>query len=246
MAASTRKLRTNRLINALPSVDRQRFLAGCEHVELVFADVMIEAGEKCAHVYFPTGSFISLVAAVDEHERLEVGIVGDEGMVGTSLVLGVSVSPLHALVQGAGPALRMGAVAFRRQLESSAALRQGLNRYIYVLLNQLAQTALCTRYHFVEARLARWLLMTRDRAHSDQFSLTHEFLAYMLGVRRVGITTAARALEQRSLIDYSRGKITILDNKALEATACECYKQDIAVYARILAPHRGVSAVRVS
>ena len=229
-------------------MDRKRFLAGCEHVELVFADVLIEAGEKCTHVYFPTGSFISLVAAVDEHEheRLEVGIVGDEGMVGTSLVLGVSVSPLHALVQGEGPALRMGAVAFRRQLESSAALRQGLNRYIYVLMNQLAQTALCTRYHFVEARLARWLLMTRDRAHSGQFSLTHEFLAYMLGVRRVGITTAARSLEQRSVIDYSRGKITILDNKALEAAACECYGQDIAVYARILAPRRGVSALRAS
>jgi len=229
-------------------VDRKRFLAGCEHVELVFADVLIEAGEKCTHVYFPTGSFISLVAAVDEHEheRLEVGIVGDEGMVGTSLVLGVSVSPLHALVQGEGPALRMGAVAFRRELEASAALRHGLNRYIYVLMNQLAQTALCTRYHFVEARLARWLLMTRDRAHSGQFSLTHEFLAYMLGVRRVGITTAARSLEQRSVIDYSRGKITILDNKALEAAACECYGQDIAVYARILAPRRGVSALRAS
>ena len=118
--------------------------------------------------------------------------------------------------------------------------------YVYVLMNQLAQTALCTRYRFVEARLARWLLMTRDRAHSEKISLTHEFLAYMLGVRRVGITAAARSLEQRSVIDYSRGKITILDDAALEAAACECYRQDNAVYDRILAPRRGPASLRVS
>jgi hypothetical protein len=160
-------------------------------------------------------------------------------MLGTSLILGVNVSPLHAVVQGAGPAWRMSAAAFHAEFERSAALRQSLKRYVYVLMNQLAQTAICTRYHVVGARLARWLLMTRDRAHSNHFFLTHEFLAYMLGVRRVGLTTAARQLEGRGVIDYSRGKITILDERALEAAACQCYRQSNAVYEEILAPRRG-------
>jgi CRP-like cAMP-binding protein len=169
-----------------------------------------------------------------------VGIVGDEGMLGTSLILGVSVSPLHAVVQGAGPAWRMNAACFRKQLKSSEMLRQGMQRYVYVLMSQLAQTAICTRYHVVPARLARWLLMTRDRAHSNQFCLTQEFLtqeflAYMLGVRRVGITAAAKSLEMRHVIEYSRGRITILDGKALEAVSCGCYRQGNDVYREILA-----------
>lgn len=241
MAATTHSPTKNRLITSLPGRDRLRFLANCEQVQLVFADVLIEEGDRCGHVYFPTDSFISLVAALDDGARLEVGIVGDEGMLGTSLILGVDVSPLHALVQGAGPALRMSAAAFRRELERSPALRQGLNRYVYVLMNQLAQTAICTRYHVVEARLARWLLMTRDRAHSNHFHLTQEFLAYMLGVRRVGITKAAGSLEQRGIIDYSRGKITILDEPGLEQASCQCYRQGNDTYERILAPRRGAS-----
>lgn len=228
----------NRLIAAMPGKDRLRFLANCEPVELAFAEVLIEEGDRCRHVYFPTDSFISLVAALDDGTRLEVGIVGDEGMLGTALILGVNVSPMHAVVQGAGPALRMSAANFRREFERSPVLRRALNRYVYVLMNQLAQTAICTRYHVVEARLARWLLMTRDRAHSSHFSLTHEFLAYMLGVRRVGITKAAGSLEQRGLIDYSRGKITILDEAGLEATSCQCYRQGKDMYERILTPPR--------
>ena len=165
-------------------------------------------------------------------------MVGDEGMLGTSLVLGVNVSPLHAVVQGAGPAWRMSAALFRNEVTNSAVLRLNLQRYVYVLMNQLAQTAICTRYHVVQARLARWLLMTRDRAHSNQFFLTHEFLAYMLGVRRVGITTAAKLLETRNVIDYNRGKVTILDHKALEAASCQCYQQGNVVYQEILAPRR--------
>jgi len=224
----------NRLLTALPRKDRQHFLAGCEQVQLVFADVLCEPGDPVRHVYFPTGSYISLVSPVDSHASLEVALVGNEGMHGIALVLGVNVSPLHALVQGEGPALRMSAAPFRRELQHSPALQRGLNRYIYVRMSQFAQTAACTRFHVVEERLARWLLMTQDRAFSDELHITHEFLAFMLGVRRVGITKAAGALQKRKLINYSRGTITVLDRPGLEAAACGCYRADKATYDRIM------------
>jgi CRP-like cAMP-binding protein len=231
----------NRLLAALPDRNRQKFLASCDRIELRFAEVLCESGEQIRHVYFPIDGFISLVTALDDGARLEVGIVGDEGMLGTSLVLGVDTSPQHALVQGAGTALRMNAAAFRSHYKQSEALRQGLNRYVYVLMNQLAQTAACTSYHHVEARLARWLLMTRDRAHSNRFDLTHEFLAYMLGVRRVGITQAASSLQKRGLIDYSRGKISIRNDAGLEKASCPCYRQANEMYEQALGPRRGAS-----
>lgn len=224
----------NRLIASLPRKDCQRFLASCDEVTLSFADVLVEPGERIRHVYFPTHSFISMTTPIDGHSSLEVGLIGDEGMLGISLILGVDTSPLHALVQGAGTALRMTTPAFRRELAQSVALQTSLKRYLYIVLSQLVQTAACTRFHVVEQRLARWLLMTQDRAHADEFHMTQDFLAYMLGVRRVGVTKAASALQKLNLISYRRGSIHILDRPGLRAAACECYEADKASYARIL------------
>jgi CRP-like cAMP-binding protein len=224
----------NRLLNALPDGSFEHLSANCETVDLTFGDVLSLPGDRIRHVYFPTDSFISLVAPVDGYAGVEVGMVGTEGMFGIGLLLGVDFSMMHALVQGSGPALRMNADRFRRELDHAPALKKELNRYLYVLFSQLAQTAACTRFHAVEPRLARWLLMTADRAHSDEFYLTQEFLSHMLGVRRVGVTNAAGCLQKRKLIRYSRGAMTILNRNGLEAAACGCYLADKKTYARIL------------
>ncbi len=225
---------TNRLLAALPCKDREHLLTNCEPIELVFAEVLYHTGESISHVYLPTGSFISLVIPIDNSAGLDVGLVGNEGMLGITLMLGVDITPFHALVQGAGPALRISTPLFLRELEQSPALQLELKRYLYVSMNQLAQTAICNRFHRVEARLARWLLMALDRSHSDTFHVTHVSLSCMLGVRRVGITKAANSLQKQKLISYRRGEITVLDRGGLEAVSCWCYQADKDVYKRIL------------
>jgi CRP-like cAMP-binding protein len=224
---------TNLLLSALPRKDRGQLIAKCESISLDRGGVLYRVGEPITHVYFPTESFISVRAPSDDNANLEVGLIGDEGMLGVTLMLDIDVAPFHALVQGPGFALRLSTSSFNRTLEQSPALQKVLKSYFYVSMSQLAQTSVCARYHVIEARLARWLLMAKDRAHADQFHVTHELIAYMLGVRRVGITNAANSLQHQKLISYRRGDITILDRTGLEAAACKCYRVDNEIYERI-------------
>lgn len=213
----------NLLVAALPAAERRALLASSEQVGLVAGDTLMQPHDRIQHVFFPTGSFISLLTSNDRREQIEVGLVGNEGMVGVSLILGVQTTPVRALVLGSGSALRMDVTRFRAALERSAALKRGLGRYLYVLVSSFAQSAACGRFHQVEERLARWLLTMRDRVHSSQFHITHELLADMLGVRREGVTQAASALRERNIIRYRRGDLEILDVRGLEAAACRCY-----------------------
>lgn len=224
----------NHLIELLPRKDRLRLLALAEPFELRLSEVLCEPGRPARHVYFPTEGFISLVAKHEGKHGLEVGMIGREGMLGEQLALQVAATPLHALVQGAGVAWRIDVGDFRKELVESAALQQVLNRYIYVRINQLAASAACVRFHLIGPRLARWLLMSQDRAHADSFRMTHEFLAYMLGVRRVGVTTAAGILQRSGLIEYRHGFLTVLDREGLQAAACSCYADDGKAYDKFL------------
>ena len=224
----------NRLIARLTTRDRTHLLASCETVELAFGEILAEPGEAIGHVLFPTGGFISLLAPMGGLSILEVALTGSEGMYGVSVALGADTSTVQAVVQGTGSALRMSSPAFRRELARLPKLRSSVDLYIHVLMGQLVRSAGCNRFHVVEQRVARWLLMTADRTHTATFHMTHELLAHMLGVRRVGVTEAASALQASSLISYTRGIVTILDRKGLERASCGCYRADLETYARSL------------
>jgi CRP-like cAMP-binding protein len=224
----------NQLIARLPVQARKSLLAVCDAVNLTVSKEISKAGGRVREVYFPLDGFVSLIAAVGDSPGVEVGMVGSEGLLGASLALGVTIHPVRAVVQGSGSALRVGASAFRDQLQRSPALEKEISRYLYVLMCQQAASAVCLRFHKIGPRLARWLLMSQDRAHSPDFHITHEFLSYMLGVRRVGITNAATLLQRAGLIDYQRGEIRVIDRAGLEAAACGCYAADRTVYDQVL------------
>jgi CRP-like cAMP-binding protein len=214
----------NSLLAALPGEEYRRLLSEFEQVTLTAGEVLYEPGERLRHVYFPNDAHVSLLIVMLDRKALEVGLVGQEGMVGIGLVLGAETSPVRVVVQGSGSALRMKAASFCDALGRCPSLQRELYRYAYAKLLQARQTAACNRFHQVEARLAGWLLLTRDRVRADEFHLTHEILAVALGVRRAGVTNAAIALQRRMLISYQRGNIRILDREGLKGAACACYE----------------------
>ena len=231
-AAATPPLVVNRLIDGLSAETRKRILKLCAPVELAFGTVLCEANQPLRHVYFPLTGFISLVAIVNDHPPLEIGLIGNEGMLGATLALDVTSARLRGIVQGPGTALRMTAAQLRLLLRENHAFRRTINRYLFVLLAQQSRSIACTRFHEIKSRLARWLLMTHDRAHADHFYLTHQYLADMLGVQRSAVTIAAGALQRNKVIRYVRGEIIVLDRRGLEAASCECYRAVIEDHQR--------------
>lgn len=213
----------NRLLAALPVGEYRRLLPELEEVAMPFAEVIYEPGAEIRHVYFPNDSIVSLLAEVADRSTLEIGFVGNEGMAGLYVFMGVYTSPHRAIVQGAGTAVRMKASALRKESGRAGPLHDLLHRYAHSLLMQVSQTAACNRFHTMDARLARWLLMSGDRLGADEFHLTQDFISDMLGVRREGVSKAAGALQKNGLLNYSRGRIKILDRAGLEAVSCECY-----------------------
>jgi CRP-like cAMP-binding protein len=233
MSAIAKTPVVNSLLETLPIDLRRKIKQSCDSVKLDFGNILCEPEKPFQHVYFPLTGFISLVAVVEGHPPLEMGLIGSEGMLGATLSLGVPNAPMRAIVQGSGTALRLKASQLRRELIESPILGKQLNLYVYVLLAQMAKMTACIHFHEIEPRLARWLLMTQDRTQGDQLHLTQDFLANMLGVRRSGITVAAGSLQDHKLIHYSRGEINILDRKGLEAAACTCYQEMLHDYVQV-------------
>jgi CRP-like cAMP-binding protein len=213
----------NRLLAALPPADFQRLSASLTLVSLSLKQTLFEADEPIGAAYFVETGMVSYLAYLENGDAIEVGLIGPEGMVGMPLILGVDSASAGAIVQMQGTALRISPAALRQAFNESKVLRTRLLRYMQALYTQVSQTAACNGHHGLEERLARWLLMAHDRAEGDQFPMTHEFMAMMLGVRRSGVTVTASTLKQAGLISYANGRMTILDRPALEAVACECY-----------------------
>jgi len=225
----------NSLLDVLRHADFQRLFAGIEPVTLKFGEVLQEPGVPFRHVYFPIDCVISLLTPIEGHPDLGIALIGREGMVGIPLALGIGSSSRRALVQNPGTAMRMESAPLRRAIFQSMPLRQALYRYKHALVGQIGQLAACNQFHPVQARLARYLLMTADHANLTEIRLTQEFLASMLGVERSAVTHASGALEKDGLIKCGRGKMTILDRKRLGAASCECYQIIKRIYASMYA-----------
>lgn len=227
----------NHLIQQLPAEVRHRFLKRCESFDLQLSTELSVRGQPLTHACFPRSGFISLVIDVDSYPALEVGMVGRESMLGAELVLGLAKTPWRALVQGPGSSWRIGAQALRQCLLDMPALQTVVQTSLLARLHQQTLASACERFHMIGPRLARWLLMSQDRAQSDTFHMTQAFLALMLGVRRVGVTIAASGFQDSGLIAYHRGEVTVLDRAALEAQACSCYAADKQIHTE-LTTHR--------
>lgn len=228
-------MQSNHLLASLSRKDSRRLLAICDVIDLRIGDILWEPHERIRYVYFPVDCLISQRVPVESHENFELALVGNEGLLGVPLVLGVNISMMQALVHSSGTALRLSAKSFHRELRHLPALRQRLNRYAYVLHVQLAQSLACISHHALDLRLARLLLVTHDRALGlRSFHVTHKVLAQALGVRRVGVTNAAGLLQKQKLLSYSRGEVTILDRAGMEKASCPCYQASREVYARVL------------
>lgn len=214
----------NRLLSALPSETYQRLLPDLTTTCLNKGKVLYEAGDHVRACYFPVGGMISLLSTTEDGETIEVSMVGDEGMVGVPAILGVNITPYEIMVQIETDALMVKADVLRREFTRGGRLHDLLLRYTHALLCQISQSAVCNRFHTIDQRLCRWLLISRDRVHADTFPLTQEFISHMLGVPRTSVTMTAGELQRAGLILYTRGRITILDGNGLEAAACECYR----------------------
>ncbi len=224
----------NQLLAALPEAELNRLLPNMELVSLTLGQVIYESGGHMTHVYFPTDSIISLLYLMENGATAEIGVTGYEGMVGIALFMGGDTTPNRAVVQSAGSAYKMKAKALQAEFFLGGVFQQLLLRYTQALITQISQTAVCNRLHSIEQQLCRWLLLSYDRLHSDKLVMTHNLIANMLGVRREGITLAAKQLQDRGLITYVRGTITLLNRPKLEATVCECYQVVKKEYDRLL------------
>ena len=234
MSTNQAALGSNRLLNLLTDNCRKSFVSHCELISLDLGDVLGNPEDTIAYVYFPVEGIISWEKQIAGSPFLAAALIGNEGMVCISLLLGVDTTPCRAVVQKAGFALRIPAATFSRQIEQKPALDFVLKRYAYVSYSQMLQTATCNLFHLLENRLARLLLMLQDRAQSDELHLTQDQLAKMLGVRRVGVTKAAGSLQRQNLISYSRGNVIIHDAKGLKSASCICYEADVTTYNKIL------------
>lgn len=234
MSTAPRNPAKNRLLAALPREEYERLLPKLETVPLTLKQVIYEPGKPIQHVYFLNTGVISLLTILADSTAAEVGVVGNEGMIGISVLLGIDTTPGKALVQIQGEAMRMRTADFKAEVLAGSSLHTLLQRYTYVMINQISQTVACNRYHSVEERCCRWLLMSHDRANSDSFPATQEFLSEMLSVRRASVTVVAGMLQKAGLIRYSRGKMTILDRPGLEEVTCECYGSVKAEFDRLL------------
>ena len=233
-AVSRSATEDNRLLRALDERDRAQIFEAGERVRLEQKEILLEPDQPHAYVYFPGDAVISLLTTFRDGGAVEVGTVGCEGMVGLPVYLGTGTMPVLIMSQIPGQALRVPADTFAQLVESSPRTRIVLDRYTQAFLSQVFQAAACHGHHPIVARCARWLLMTHDRVGSGQFALTHELLAYMLGVRRAGVTEAAGALQEAGIIRYNRGRVEVVDRAGLEAASCECYGVIRRVYEELL------------